>query len=520
MATESPSGRTAIAQFASNRAPAGRPVYIIRAVSPLTLRRYRAERLLRQQFQALHTGVIRAVGRRLRSQGVSLDEVDLQACYATAWHGLYAAVLADEQIDNPAGWLAVVTYRRAIDEHRARMRIDLGLARDLGEDDDSERGADAALARGARHDGDLAAELDDRARLRELFEGLRSRLSSRELQAATLCYLHGLSRAQAAQRLGVSETGMRKLMEGRGPGRPGVAAKVRELVATIGEGGWCHEQGSLMRGLALGILDPAGERYRLARAHRDECPSCRAYVRALRGLAVVLPPAPALLRSVLAGTGASGAGAAGGAGAQGVASLHAGLAGRAGGAASGTGAAPPAAAAAGAGGGAAGGGWLVAGGGAATKVVLGCLVAAGLGAGCVALSLAPSAPSHAADHHRGTRQGAHAVLATRDAPRVLADHAEAAPRIPAVASTRRSAAVSPQARASREFGPEQPGQGSRAPSGATAADRALAADADRAAGISSPAQAPRAETLERSATGTPRAPSSTLTPAQREFGIG
>ena len=36
-----------------------------------------------------------------------------------------------------------------------------------------------------------------------------------------------------------------------------------------------------MRGLALGVLDPRGERYRLAQAHRDRCPACRAYVRSL-----------------------------------------------------------------------------------------------------------------------------------------------------------------------------------------------------------------------------------------------
>jgi len=44
-----------------------------------------------------------------------------------------------------------------------------------------------------------------------------------------------------------------------------------------------------MRGLAYGILDPDGERYRLALIHHGECPACRAYVVSLRGLAAVLP---------------------------------------------------------------------------------------------------------------------------------------------------------------------------------------------------------------------------------------
>ncbi len=52
---------------------------------------------------------------------------------------------------------------------------------------------------------DFAGELDDRIRLRQVFEGLRGRLSERELQAAALCYLQGLSRSEAAARMGISE---------------------------------------------------------------------------------------------------------------------------------------------------------------------------------------------------------------------------------------------------------------------------------------------------------------------------
>jgi transposase len=57
-------------------------------------------------------------------------------------------------------------------------------------------------------------------RLRQLFEAMRARLDGRERDAATLCYLQGLSRAQAAARMGVSEARMRKLMDGAGAGRP------------------------------------------------------------------------------------------------------------------------------------------------------------------------------------------------------------------------------------------------------------------------------------------------------------
>src|ERR1700681_3869615 len=91
-------------------------------MSPSTLRRYRAERLLRQEFEALRGRVISTVRRRLLSSGVGLDQCDLDACYGQAWQGLYTAVLDGHQIANPAGWLVLVTFRRAIEEHRARRR--------------------------------------------------------------------------------------------------------------------------------------------------------------------------------------------------------------------------------------------------------------------------------------------------------------------------------------------------------------------------------------------------------------
>ena len=202
-------------------------------------------------------------------------------------------MLDGQEIANPAGWLALVTFRRAIEEHRARGRAHRGGVSRGGiheRDGGSAPRTPAAPEVGAGGERDFAAELDDRMRLRQLFEALRGRLSAREQQAAALCYLQGLSRSAAAARMGVSKARMRKLMEGTGPGRPGVAGKVGALVETIRRGGWCEEQGSLMRGLAYGILDPDGERYRLATIHSSECPACRAYVVSLRGLAAVLLP--------------------------------------------------------------------------------------------------------------------------------------------------------------------------------------------------------------------------------------
>ncbi len=218
-----------------------------------------------------------------------------------AWHGLYATVLEGERVENPSAWLVLVTFRRAIDEHRAAGRAGvLGL---------EEIGSYPSRFDATRTD--LAAELDDRARLRHIFEALRSRLSARECEAASLCYLQGLSRAEAAERMGLGEARMRKLMEGAGAGRPGVAGKVGELLETIKAGGWCEQQSSLMRAYAFGILEPGGERHALAMAHCRECPACRAHVASLRGLASVLP-LPLISPLALAGASGGGASAAGG----------------------------------------------------------------------------------------------------------------------------------------------------------------------------------------------------------------
>jgi DNA-directed RNA polymerase specialized sigma24 family protein len=360
---------------------------------------------------------------RLLASGVALDQSDLEACYGQAWQGLYTAVLDGHQIANPAGWLVLVTFRRAIEEHRARGRgVSAGEGPELASSEER----------------DLAAELDDRIRLRQLFEGLRGRLSARELQAATLCYLHGLTRAEAAARMGVSEPRLRKLMEGRGAERPGVASKVGALVATIRDDGWCAEQASLMRGYAYGILDPDGDRYRLARVHRDECPACRAYVVSLRGLAAVLPPVfgPWPLTAALLGGTAAQAG-------QGTAS-----------ALSASGAAG-AGCAAGAGGGAAGGGWL-AGGPLAAKLAAGCLLALGVGVGCAALG---ANPDHGRPAHRRTPAGGEPVATASFAGvptrRAVAGARASRDRMPSqsVASAPRTAAAT--GTLTREFGPEQ-----------------------------------------------------------------
>jgi DNA-directed RNA polymerase specialized sigma24 family protein len=434
-------------------------------MSPLTLRRYRAERLLRQDFDGLRGETLAIVRERLRASGVTLDGSDLDACYSQAWQGLYAAMIGGETIASPRGWLVLVTFRRALDEHRTRRSDHVSDAAGAGVAEGDVEGHDSRMAHARARacdvgaERDIAAELDDRRRLRQLFEGLRGRLSPRECQAAALCYLQGLSRAEAAERMGIGEARMRKLMEGPGAGRPGVAGKVGELLDTISGGGWCEEQASTMRGLAFGILDPSGERYWLALAHQRECPACRRYVLCLRGLAAALPPIA--LPWTLVGVGGAAAGSAAGAGAGAGAGAQAGAGAGVGGLS-----ASGAAGVGGAAGGAAGGGWLLVGGSVGAKLAVGCLLA--LSVGCVALTTGPFTPRHSAhEHHRrhrsavtaGVQRDTSGYASASDLTTTLSGTSQALARGRSLESSRSVAgerAVStPAAHAAREFGPEQ-----------------------------------------------------------------
>src|SRR5579875_2599302 len=508
-------------------------------MSPLHLRRHRAERMLREQFHELRTHVLDRVRARLRAGGVPLAELDLDAAYAQAWQGLYMVLLDGGEVASPVGWLVLVTHRRALDEHRSRTRARCAFELAARSAADGSRGAPAHARDGAvadvallAHDGaaerDLAQELDDRTRLRQLFEGLRGRLEPREREAAALCYLHGMTRAQAAAHMGIGEKRMRKLMEGRGPGRPGVAAKVGALVHVIREDAWCEQQGSLMRAFAYGILDPDGERHRLALLHSDACPRCRAYVASLRGLAAVLPPVllpkaacAALLARIGEGlrAGATPAGSAAATGGGGAGATGAGAAGAGGGAA----AAGTALGAAGAGAGA-GGGWLLGAGSLGAKLAAGCVLALTVGAGCLALE----GQRPATVPHRTRRVAVHAsrqpqlARAPRYGHDLLAGVApvQARARLATTAvATRAAAPLSAAARASREFGPEQAAgreSGAQSAPGASTSASAASSATQAAQAAASPAPAVAADTGDRP----PAARAGDSTAAEREFSPG
>jgi DNA-directed RNA polymerase specialized sigma24 family protein len=482
-------------------------------VSPLSLRRHRAERLLRQEFEGLRGRVLASVRARLWASGVSLDHVDLEACYGQAWQGLYAAVMEGQEIANPAGWLVLVTFRRAIEEHRARARVDGGGELGLDGAGALRGAADTETFHASGAERDFAAELDDRVRLRQLFEALRGRLDGREREAAALCYLQGLSRAEAAARMGISDNRMRKLMEGRGPGYPGVAGKVGALVETIRDGRWCAEQGSLMRALAYGILDPGGERHQLALMHHSQCPACRAYVVSLRGLAAALPPVllPGGLGAAILARAGEGVHAGAAAGTAGGAGLQAGR---------GVGGALSASGAAGAGG-AAGGGWLLGAGPLSAKLAVGCLLALGVGAGCIELGGARHGSASRHRHRTASRLGAGAVAGGPGGYQ-LSDLADAVSHFPDAAGRPDSASsLTPSAKASREFGPERALAASGTEAGASAGG--LQGLSARSASSGSPTTPADAGTADGSSLGEASGPSRGETSgtdsvaAEREF---
>ncbi len=310
--------------------------------------REQAEQVLSREYEELRSGTIRALRGKLATSGGSFDDRDLDAFYNQAWHGLYLRLAEGEVVENHAGFLVNASYFRAIEELR-RVR--------------PERRADGVDLATVGIETDVDAQLDDHVQLTQFMEGMRDRLTERERQAATLCYIHGCTRPQTAQALGVSPKRMEKLMDG-------VSRKIGALVADIRDGSWCESRDSLMKAYAFGVLDPDGERWQLASAHLRECPGCRRYVRGLRGIGAIAPPIGLPLAAMaLIGGGAAGSGAAAsGAGGQTTGA----------GASTGAGAGGSSSGAAAAGGVASGGGGIGAAGAAvaATAVV----AAAGLGA--------------------------------------------------------------------------------------------------------------------------------------------
>lgn len=264
-----------------------------------------AEALLADEYEGCKAEVQRTVAAKLGRDG--LAGVDLGAAYNEAWHALYLRLAADEPVDNRIGFLVTVTYRRALSERRASRAERLDAAADL---------------EGLGVEPDIDARLDAELQLRHFVQGLRVELDERELQAATLTYLHGLSRPEAAKVIGIPPRRMEKVMDR-------ASKRIAAVIDAVRPGELCEELDSPIRAFAVGLLDEEGERYAIARDHLATCPACRRKVLVLRGLGAIAPPLPGLA-AAMGGAGVAGAGAlATGAGTTGPGTAGAGSAGAA-----------------------------------------------------------------------------------------------------------------------------------------------------------------------------------------------
>ena len=254
-------------------------------VSPLTFAATVPNACCARSSRACAAACWRACAGVCGRAACSLDESDLEACYAQAWQGLYSGVLEGQEIANPAGWLALVTYRRAIDEHRARAAP----------------GASASPARRGTAQARTAARREPRLPARR--RARRSRPAAPAVRGAARAAQRARARGRGAllpagplARRGRGADGCERGAHaqadgGSRRGRPGVARKVGELVETIRAGGWCEEQGSLMRALRLRHPRPrrasaTGSRSRTAVNARPAAPTSSRCA----GLAAVLPP--------------------------------------------------------------------------------------------------------------------------------------------------------------------------------------------------------------------------------------
>jgi len=236
----------------------------------------KADEMLSRGYEPWKRKVQAGVRGQLSRKNIHFDDLDLDAFYNQAWHGLHTKLIEGEEITNPEGFLVRAMFCRAIEEYR-RRHVDRYESDGL---DALEQGAEV----------DLPSQLDDQRTLRHFQEGLSDRLDARECRAATLCYIHGYSRPEAARLMNLEPRRLEKIMDGDGEKKPGVAKKVAALIKDIEAGLWCEKRQSLMKAYAFGLLELEGKRYSEARVHLDGCTACQRYVKSLRGLGAFLPP--------------------------------------------------------------------------------------------------------------------------------------------------------------------------------------------------------------------------------------
>ena len=393
-----------------------------------------------------------------------LDSSDLEEAYCLAWHGVYEEIKRGTEIANLTGMLVEITWRRAVDAYRG---LQTGQHADVDID-----------AHGV--EVDLDEQLDDQQKLQRFIKRLKRRLSRQECQAVSLCLIHGYSRPEARELLGIEdEERMQKLMDR-------AMRKIGGIVAGIdarGCGG--DEWACMLRAYALGLLGEDERDYRRASEHIEDCASCRRYVMGLRGLAAIVPPVGLPLMPV------------GGHEASILAHLERLFGGH--GSASATASSALRGTATAGGAGAAGGG----------AGAIGSLGGAKVAAVLVVAAVAGAAAIHVSDtHHHPAARHAHVA---RAAP-ASASLPARGPYVPASVATRADLASEQTRHAEARRG------GVVAAGRSTVVEREFGFEGERASRTTSPPPVPRVTASTASISGNTSPPASNVGAVQREFG--
>ncbi len=241
----------------------------VRVGRPQTLAE-QAEAAANENYAALQDEVIGVVRRKLSARNMHLDHSELEESYCQAWHGVCVEIKRGGEVQNLIGMLVDITWKRAVDSYRGERP---GQYADVDVEDQVV-------------EVDVDEQLDDQARLRRFIDRLKGRLNQRECEAVSLCLIHGYSRSEAREVLGISdEARMQKIMDG-------ATKKLGVVVAGITARGCGGEEWTrLLRAYALGVLTAESRDFARAEAHIADCVPCKRYVMGLRGLAAIVPPA-------------------------------------------------------------------------------------------------------------------------------------------------------------------------------------------------------------------------------------
>lgn len=231
--------------------------------------RKQAEDTYREQYALQQDPIEARVRRALEARKMELASTDVEEAYARAWETVYLMIAQGDSIENLGGMLYRVTLRRTVDIYRklhtsAQAQVDV---------------------ENLSVDADLDGLLDDQSKLDRFLRLLAAELSDRQCMAFLLVYVHGYSRPEAAEILGLQRKQIEKLMDR-------AMRRVARVVAVIDARGCGDDEWTrLLRAYALGAVGEEDRDYPRVERHLGECQSCRRYVNVLRGLdAALLPP--------------------------------------------------------------------------------------------------------------------------------------------------------------------------------------------------------------------------------------